>query len=77
MKYEIITLDEKNRKRIVWGTFCFTTDKKSNEKAVSFMGYLKSNANNFDDFLLYEVETDRAVPLHFVFDFIVGKMLSV
>lgn len=76
MKYEIITLDEENKKRIVWGTFCFTTDKKSNEKVVSFMGYLKSSSSHFDEFLLYEVETDRAIPLHFIFDAVVSKLLS-
>lgn len=76
MKYEIITLDEKNHARIVWGTFCFTTDKKSNEKAVSFLGYLKSSSSHFDDFLLYEVETDRAIPLHFIYDSVVSKLIS-
>ena len=76
MKYEIITLDEKNHTRIVWGTFCFTTDKKSNEKAVSFLGYLKSSSSHFDDFLLYEVETDRAIPLHFIYDSVVSKLIS-
>lgn len=76
MKYEIITLDEKNHTRIVWGTFCFSTDKKSNEKVVSFLGYLKSNTTHFEDFLLYEVETDRAIPLSAIFSIVVDKLLS-
>ena len=76
MKYEIITLDEKNHSRIVWGTFNFSTDSKSNEKIVSFLGYLKSSSSHFDEFLLYEVETDRAIPLHFIFDSVVSKLIS-
>ena len=63
MKYEIITLDSEKNTRIVWATFVFTTDRKAKDKLISMFEYLKNSSAHFEVFLLYEVDTDRAIPL--------------
>lgn len=74
MSYEIITLDEKAKMRVVWGTFHFSDNKRDCERIVSFLRYLKGSANNFSDFLIYEVETGKAFKLSAVFDNVVNKL---
>ena len=57
MTYQVITLDERNKSRAIWGTFHYPSDNP--KKVISFLRYLEK-AGSADTFLVHELETDRA-----------------
>ena len=76
MTYQIITLDEKNKNRVIWGTFPFTTDKKDAAKIISFLEYIKTSCRN-ESFLVHELETDKAYKFNDVYQIMIDKLSAV
>lgn len=76
MLYEIITLNEREKTRTVWCTFGYPLDIVNSSRVLSFLHYLKSG-NSFNDMLIYEVGSDRAYPLHTVYDDVVERLKEV
>lgn len=70
MTYQIITPNEKEKAWAVWCTFQFSAEKGGNAKVKSFLEYLKSGIypECFKEFLIREVETNRAFVLEKVYD---------
>ena len=57
MKYQVITLDERNKSRTVYGTFDYPASNP--ERVIDFLHYLSKSAHP-EVFLVHELETDRA-----------------
>lgn len=57
MKYTIFSIDGKEKKRLLWGTF-----SENKKKMFLFVSYLM-NGNSIDDFYIIEEETGKIVKL--------------
>lgn len=77
MSYQIITLNHEEKSRIVWGSFCYPDNKKDADRIASFLRYLKKNVISLDNFLIYEIETDKAFPFLSVYDHMIAKLEKI
>lgn len=73
MTYQMITLNENDKSRTIWGTFSYPAEDP--QRVIDFLHYLQTSARP-GDFLVHELETDRAFRFTAVLPAMIRKLLT-